>query len=65
MKGVNGKRIYLIEREAGDAPAWLRPFLQFGWVLRLWREFCVRKVNNMSEGDVLIMYYELTGEAND
>lgn len=65
MKGVNGKRVYLIEREVDNAPALLRPFLRFRWVLKLWRRFCFYKVRKMPEGKVLSRYYELTGGANE
>ena len=65
MKGVNGKRVYLIEREVDNAPVWLRPFLGIRWVLKLWRRFCFYKVRNMSEGEVLNKYYTLTGGTNE
>ena len=61
MDGVMTKRIYLIEHEAEHAPKWLKPFLKYKLVLRLWREHCLRKVNKMTVGEVLGRYYEVTG----
>lgn len=65
MRGVDMKRVYLIEREVGEAPAWLKPFLRFSFMLRAWRRYCFCKVSRMSEGDVLKKYYSFTGGQND
>ena len=65
MKGVNGKRVYLIEREVDNAPWWLVPLLRFRWILKLWRKYCFHKVEQMKEGEVLDLYYALTGGINE
>jgi len=61
MKGVDLKRIYLIEHMASRVPVWLKPLMKYSFFLRLWRKWCIRKVNRMTYGEVLGMYYEVTG----
>ena len=63
MKGDATKRDYLVCYEAEHAPRWLKWLLRFGWVSRLWKEHCLRKVNRMSTGAVLKKYYEVTDHA--
>jgi len=60
MRGVESKRIYLIEYMAARAPKWLEPFLRYRFVLRLWRQYCISRVNRMTVGEVLDMYYGVT-----
>jgi hypothetical protein len=60
MKGVDSKRVYLVCYEAEKPPKWLTWFLQFGWIERLWRIHCFKKINKLSAGEVMNKYYEVT-----
>ena len=59
-KGVNDKRIYLIQQMAANVPGWLQPFMKSEGVKKLWRNYCIRKVNDMPVGEVLNEYYKVT-----
>ena len=61
LRGVRMKRVFLVEDMAEHAPKWLRPLLRFKWILRAWRKHCLRKINKLTEGEVLAIYYEVTG----
>ncbi len=63
MKGDATKRVYLVCHEAEHAPKWLKFFLRYNWVNKLWRKHCLRKVGKMSTGEVLKKYYEVTDHA--
>ena len=63
-KILEDKRRYLYAVYVDDTNVLIRWLLQFGWFRDKWEKHCQKKVQRMTEGEVLKAYYEITGRNN-
>ena len=54
------KRRYLYAVYVDDTNVIVKWLLQFGWFRDKWKKHCEKKVQRMTEGEVLKAYYEKT-----
>ena len=60
-KILEDKRRYLYAVYVDDTNVLIRWLLRFGWFRDKWEKHCEKKVQRMTEGEVLRKYYEKTG----
>lgn len=64
-KILEDKRRYLYAVYIDDTNVLIRWLLQFGWFRDKWEKHCQKKVQRMTEGEVLKEYYEKTRRESD
>ena len=64
-KILEDKRRYLYAVYVDDTNVIVRWLLQFGWFRDKWEKHCQKKVQRMTEGEVLNAYYEKTRRESD
>ena len=64
-KILEDKRRYLYAVYVDDTNVIVKWLLQFGWFRDKWEKHCQKKVQRMTEGEVLNAYYEKTRRESD